>query len=395
MATTAGARMRFRDGQLLSAADLTSEQEDQIIRLRRHAIGPHTWGIVKGGELAVSGDGIVEVAPVFAYDGYGRELELPDPQPLPSAERFELLGTDVLDVWLVYRRDAVDAPLAAGGCDNTDQAGRWRETPLVRFTAAAGGPPASQQPPGVPQADVPFPPSRIPPDDPTQEWPVFLGQIRRSLDQATGGYVYRPDGTGRPYVAARAAAIEPPWGTGGTRLDLDPSSGNALELSIASAATTPILAVSANGDLELAGEATIGGELEVGGGRLSLDATAPGGAAPAGSAWRISHVGAGQGAELRIETGAASGRIVVGSWSAARNAFVPHLTIADAGEVTVEGDLRVEGDLDVQGNLNADLQTVRRAYLDGVKQIGPPNTALRDALLAADAALATALNWPP
>src|SRR4051812_15066426 len=109
MATTAPARGRVVGGELLSAAGLRAEQEDQIARLRRHAIGAHTWGIVQGGELTVGEDGVVTVAPVFAYDGYGRELALPAPRALPAAERFELLDTDVLDCWLVYRRDAVDA----------------------------------------------------------------------------------------------------------------------------------------------------------------------------------------------------------------------------------------------------------------------------------------------
>jgi hypothetical protein len=398
MATTAGGRVRFVDGQLLSAADLNDEQEDQIARLRRHAIGPHTWGIVKGGELTVGDDAIVQVEPVFAYDGYGRELVLAEPRALPAAERFELLNTDVLDVWLVYRRDAVDAPLAEPSCDDADRAGRWREVPLIRFTAAAGGPAAARRPPGVPQGDIPFPPSRVPPDDPTREWPVFLGQIHRSPGNAPGTFVYRADGTGRPYVGARAASIEPPWGTpGGTRLDLEPPSGNALEFSVdplPSGATNPIIAVSDTGDLELDGVATIAGELDVGGGRIALKP----GAAPTGRDWRIYQVGArGQSpAELRVEIGASPGRVVVGSWSDAKNMFVPHLTIEAAGKVTVSGDLRVVGDLNVQGLLDADLATVRKAYLDTLAglTLSGPDVALRTALVNADNALAAALNWP-
>jgi hypothetical protein len=393
MATTAAARGRFVDGQLLSAADLSAEQEAQIARLRRHAIGAHTWGIVHGGEPTVGDDGVVTVAPVFAYDGYGRELALPAPRAVPAAERFELLDTDVLDCWLVYRRDAVDAPLTDAGCADADRGGRWSEMPLVRLTAAAGGPAASRQPPGVPAGDIPFPPARMPPDDPTNEWPVFLGQIHRSPGAAPGAFQYRADITGRPYVGARAATIEPPWGGAGTRLELDPSPGNALELSVASAATDPVLTVSAAGDVELDGEATIGGWLHVGGGRVTLDPGSP----PPGSAWRISHVAApGQAGELRIETGAAGGRVVVGSWSAVKNAFVAHLTVADSGAVTVAGDLRVEGDLEVQGDIAADLQTARRAYLDALNALALAGTdaTKRTAILTADAALGTALSWP-
>src|SRR3954454_10857080 len=150
MASTAGGRVRFVDGQLLSAADLNDEQADQIARHRWHAIGSHTWGIVAGGELTVDDGGVVSVAPAFAYDGYGRGLELTEPRSLAAAERFELLNTDVLDVWLVYRKDAVDAPVEEDGSEHEERAGRFRETPEIRFTAAAGGPAGGQRPPGVP-----------------------------------------------------------------------------------------------------------------------------------------------------------------------------------------------------------------------------------------------------
>jgi hypothetical protein len=394
MATTPGARTRFRDGQLLSAADLNDEQADQIARHRRHVIGPHTWGIVKGGELTVDDNGVVEVAPAFAYDGYGRELVLPQPRRVPAAERFELQNADTLDVWLVYRRDAVDAPLGESGCDDDDRVGRWSETPVVRFTAATGGGSAvAQRPPGVPQADIPFPPSRMPPDDPTREWPVFLGQIRRSQGQTPGTYTYRADLTGRPYAGARAASIEPPWATpGGTRLDLDPPSGQALELSVdvpSGGASNPILTVSDAGNVEIDGSATIGGDLKVGGGVVTF---APAAQLPPGSGWRIYHLDAqGQSpAELRIEIGASPGRVVIGSWSDTQSAFVAHLTIEDSGEVVVHGTLRVVGRLDV------DFQAIRKAYLDGLNTLSLTGTdiGIRARITDADFDLGAALGWP-
>jgi hypothetical protein len=384
--------VRFVDGQRLAAADLSDEQSYQIARQRRHAIGPHTWGIVKGGELSVAGDGVVGIAPVLAYDGYGRELVLAEPHSLPTAERFELLNTDVLDVWLVYRRDAADAPIAEPGCGDDDQAGRWHELPLVRFTAAPGGAPAAQRPPGVPAGDIPFPPSRIPPDDPTREWPVFLGRIHRSPGQAPGTYAYRADESGRPYVGARAAHIEPPWGTPeGARLDLDPAQGTALELSSVDSAGTrsAVLLVSDTGDVELSGSARIAGEWTLGGGRVNLEP----GIAPGGSGWRISHVDAqGQApAELRIEIGASPGRVVIGSWSDSQNAFVPHLTIEDSGQVVVAGDLRVVG------NLDADFFAARQVYLDGLVALGvlsATREAIRARITDADFDLSVELSWP-
>jgi hypothetical protein len=381
--------VRFVDGQRLSAADLNDEQADQITRHRRHAIGPHTWGIVKGGELTVAEGGVVAVAPVFAYDGYGRELALAEPRSLAAAERFELVNTDVLDVWLVYRRDAVDAPLVEPSCDDEDQAGRWREVPLVRFTAASGGAPAAQSPPGVPAGDIPFPPSRLPPDDPTREWPVFLGRIHRSTDPATGTYVYRADDSGRVYVGARAASIEPPWGAlEGARVELDPSQGTTLEVSAvdSAGARKPVLTVSDTGDVELAGSARIAGEWTVGGGHVTLEP----GSSPGGSDWRISHVDPQGPPELRIEIGASPGRVVVGSWSETQNAFVPHLTIEDSGQVVVAGDLRVVG------RLEADFLAARQVYLDGLAalQLNATQTAILARITDADFDLSVELGWP-
>jgi hypothetical protein len=385
--------VRFVDGQRLAAADLSDEQSSQLARQRRHAIGPHTWGIVEGGELGVDDDGVVTVGPVLAYDGYGRELVLAEPHPpLPTAERFELLNTDVLDVWLVYRRDPVDAPLAEPSCGGDEQAGRWSEVPLVRFTAATGGPVAAQRPPGVPAGDIPFPPSRMPPDDPTREWPVFLGRTHRSPGQPPRPYAYRADDSGRPYVGARAASIEPPWGAQeGALLELDPAQGTALELAFLDSAggRNALVSVSDVGDLELTGSARIAGEWTVGGGRVTLEP----GSAPAGSEWRLSHVDAqGQApAELRIEIGASPGRVVIGSWSEEQNAFVPHLTIEDSGQVVVAGDLRV------LGNLEADFFAARQVYLAGLAALGVLNAtrqAIRARITDADYDLSAELNWP-
>jgi hypothetical protein len=296
-----------------------------------------------------------------------------------------LHNTDVLDVWLVYRRDAVDAPMGEDGCEHEERAGRFRETPEIRFTAAGGGPAAGQSPPGVPAADIPFPPSRMPPDDPANEWPVFLGQIHRSPGQG-GAFVYRADGTGRPYAGARAARIEPPWAApDGARVELDPPPGtNALELSSVDANGTrrTVMSVSDDGDLALAGTAEVGGELRVGGSRVTLDPAA----APGGSAWRIYLVdGPGQAPdELRIEIGDDPGRVVVGTWSATQNAFVPRLTIEASGQVIVSGDLRVTGQLTATPST-----TVLRAYLDNLTG----DAAARASQLKADVKALDAALW--
>jgi len=175
-------RVRFRERQLLRAADLEAEQSYLITSRRRHNIGAHGWGIVSGLELAKTVDGIF-VQPGLAIDGYGRELVVSTPVLVPP-DAFTTLKRNKLDVWLFYDLVEMNVPQRGNWDCGPGRNLRKRERASLRITGAAkvstnNGAEASRTPPEVPGSDLPFPPFRTPPDDPAREWPVYLGTIRR------------------------------------------------------------------------------------------------------------------------------------------------------------------------------------------------------------------------
>lgn len=175
-------RVRFRERQLLRAGDLKAEQSYLITTRRRHNIGPHGWGIVSGLELTKTPDGIL-VQPGLAVDGYGRELIVPSPVLVPP-EAFKTLKQKKLDVWLFYDLVETNVPQRGDWDCGPGRNTRNRERASIRLTSApvvskSDGAQASRTPEAVPFEDLPFPPSRTPPDDPAREWPVYLGTIRR------------------------------------------------------------------------------------------------------------------------------------------------------------------------------------------------------------------------
>ncbi|MCK7494835.1 MAG: ATP-binding protein [Comamonadaceae bacterium] len=72
----------YRDGQLLLAEDFIAEQRLHIRRLDRHNLNLHGWGVVRGLDVARTGDAAVQVGPGYAIDGRGREIELREPATL-------------------------------------------------------------------------------------------------------------------------------------------------------------------------------------------------------------------------------------------------------------------------------------------------------------------------
>jgi hypothetical protein len=145
-------RVRFRERQPLTAADLNAEQAHRLALRRRHNAGQHGWGIVAGLALDEDDRGLI-VDPGMAVDGYGRELVLPQPVLIELAALKKVAGPGVgIAVSLLYGREAA-------GRD------RWREVCRLRLTA------------GSPTEPLAFDPSQTPPDDPASEWPVPLGTV--------------------------------------------------------------------------------------------------------------------------------------------------------------------------------------------------------------------------
>src|ERR1700720_2967375 len=109
MISASVSRVHYFDKQFLRVDEFRDEQLYQLAVRRRHNVAEHSWGIVSGLDVANEAGALV-VRSGMAIDGYGRELVLADKKRL-AAETFDDLGTDRLDVWLVYdRRDTTAAP---------------------------------------------------------------------------------------------------------------------------------------------------------------------------------------------------------------------------------------------------------------------------------------------
>ncbi len=359
------ARVHYFDRQFLRTEDFVDEQNYHLAMRRRHNIGHHTWGIVSGLELTLDDDARPAVAEGLAVDGYGRELILPERSRLGVAA-FDERDTDELDVWLLYDRVGSE-PTPAGYVPPGQGEGsfyRWRETPLLRLDQIDASA-RFRQPPSVPEGDLDFDPSRIPTDEVSQDWPVFLGRVRRQ--QSEDGATYTVDGTGRPYAGLVGAAVVAP-GEGRGRLEIGGEGPDEVGFAVyLPNSEEPALSIDREGDLDVRGEMQIEGSLEVRDGALELSVpSAPQQIARPWSIYRaLTGTQTGQ-EELRIEVGAGANDVVVGTWSDEDESFVPCLTVSANGDVTVHGDLEVLGKIHEQGK---ELQVTKRFTSDAEQML--------------------------
>jgi len=96
-------RPRYVAGKLLTADDLELEQRYHIEKrwlLNRIFHGP---GVVHGLEVSADTDGIVSVAPGFALDGRGREIEVCETTELPVPG-----SSDPVSICVVYAEVETD-----------------------------------------------------------------------------------------------------------------------------------------------------------------------------------------------------------------------------------------------------------------------------------------------
>ena len=78
-------RLHFYERQFLGVRDFQDEQAYHIEMRRRHLLAHHTWGIVVGLEIKQGENSeIWVVQPGIAVDGYGREIIVPEPEPLDT-----------------------------------------------------------------------------------------------------------------------------------------------------------------------------------------------------------------------------------------------------------------------------------------------------------------------
>lgn len=358
------ARVHYYTGQFLRTQDFTDEQAYHVAAHRRHNIGGHSWGIAVGLDIT-AGEGGVWVEPGVAVDGYGRDVVLGERRPVPPSS-FDQQNTDVLAVWIAYDRVAGEPPEPGyAGCGASDDFYRWIERP--RLIVRPFDPYADPRKPGtVPEADWFFDPSRTPPDDPDQDWPVFLGTVRREPNQR-----YVADASGRPYAGLVGHDIVAP--SGHARVQIGEEKGYLFAVHLGGNAP-PALAVArpagaAEETIEIRGHTTVHGNLTVPGRAVAFAAgeERPDDAAFWG-VYRTAEATDGTD-ELRIEMPAAAGgkkhQVVVGSWTP-ENKFVAALTVDANGTVTVHGDLVVEGRIDEKKIIAAPVpEEVRNLALAG------------------------------
>lgn len=206
MSGDTAARVHYFDKQFLRVDEFRDEQLYQLALRRRHNNTQHTWGIVNG--LAIANEeGSIVVQPGLAIDGYGRELLLSSKYRV-TAESFDDLESDRLDLWLVYdRQNDGSSPEGYGECGSSPAGAssyRSTETPHVLIERPRINNVDPRKPPGV-SSDVlnaPVPPVS---DDPDDEWRVYLGRIIRLEDGKLSIDLSR-----RPYVGVIAEAVDHP-----------------------------------------------------------------------------------------------------------------------------------------------------------------------------------------
>jgi hypothetical protein len=390
MATQITQRVNFFDKQFLRVDEFKDEQLYQLAARRRHNAVQHSWGIVTGLEITLEESALV-VRPGMAIDGYGRELFMKDKKRL-RAERFDQLGVEKLDVWLVYgRRDGESVPVGYASCKKSDtvEANRSDETPQILLEKPVSNKIDSRKPPGVP---VELLDAAIPPvsDNPNDMWRVYLGRITRfGADQFTidisqrpyaglvgevvdhpasavrveigkqadveavrviGNvtYVYRKDESAVPGQARRFAVFLPE----------EAPNENAQEQRVE---LLPRLDIRQDGVIRLRGNTILNGDLRVTGGAVQFVTPAAFDGDNAPTAPSIYRIKEGDADQLRIDLGSdnPSDREFVIGFSTPDGKFSPCLTVQLKGEspgsdqlaplVTVYGDLKINGRL--EGNL--------------------------------------------
>jgi hypothetical protein len=189
-------RLNYYQFQYVGAEDFRDQQAYHRDALRRHELGPHSWGIVTGLsilEVPREGDDPfvdIHVLPGIAVDGFGRKIGILEPVKV-DPELFGAFNTDrYLELWVRY--DEAPARTATGGfapCTDADAYSRVTETyrflvgsPQDRDALMVGGDEAklaAAAAPGDPiePADGSVPYQDFPDEERAARWPVRLGTV--------------------------------------------------------------------------------------------------------------------------------------------------------------------------------------------------------------------------
>jgi hypothetical protein len=380
--STGVVRSRFRERQVLRAADLDTEQSYLIAARRRHNIGQHGWGIVQGLEIRDQPELVVQ--PGMAVDGYGRELIVTSPMTIPR-DVFTKMDDKALDVWLVYQLVEVNVPQPGSWSGGQGKNPRTREqittlrlTPTPQ-TPLRLPPEVPREPIEVPDADLPFLPHRTPPDDPALEWPVYLGTINE-------GTVPRFDpNSPRPYATLTGQVVTAPSGLARMQVEAELQNDKrqfAVSVADSSGKLTERLGIDREGNTYITGNTTVENaekkDEEINLNHLRFIKTEPGpdsgplagllnfrplAAAPAAPApWQIYRTSVKEDnatiRQLRFEIlhpgdkgEPTSYRFAIGTRTA--GVFSPCFSVSANCNLTIAGDLKVGGQV-VEGPIQAD-----------------------------------------
>jgi hypothetical protein len=298
-----------------------------------------------------------------AVDGYGREL-IVHARALVTAAALNQLG-DAISVWLLYGLKESSGPV---GGDGVCRISRIEEEARLRLVRDGGGI-DPRTPREIPAADLGFTPDRPRPDDPRQEWPVFLGALRRSGADSR----HSVDLTGRPYVDLVGEVIVAPSGRARLQVGSEsPGDRRRLSLGTAGDSGTPIerFSVAVDGATTIFGDAVFGSDLRLvpmGGTALATEfgAGAPSAAALAWSVYRtpVPSTNGEPQDQLRFEIGSPGDKgdprnFAFSIGHTANNVFVPCLSVTADCTVTVRGALDIGGQL-LEGPVPPDPQDPR------------------------------------
>lgn len=363
-------RARFAEGQFLGADDLVAEQTYRDGAARRHVVGGHSWGVVRGLELSARADTLV-VGAGFAVDGHGRGLVV----------------TDGIDVSLDDLPDGTRDVYLAAVVDERD----GRERTRVCFARPGRLDPRwpagsrTGHPVGAAGHERPVARASLPP------WPVHLGRLiwadgdldvdpqPRVLAGLVGEHVRSVSGRARLRIGVEGEADAIRFGLAtAVPRDGDPPRDDVPDDDIAdhdaSADLQDRLSIRREGSVTVHGRTRIRGHVAVipteepapdrHAGMRFRPAPTPEAAAP-WTLYRTEVEAGGRTArQLRIEIGQPGDdgdprrhRFVIGGVGS--EGFVPCLAV-DAGCRVTVGDLTVQGLL-VEGPIAADLADPRFA----------------------------------
>ena len=377
-------RLHYREHQLLGHEELQDEQAYRIRIRRRHNIAHHGWGIVQGLVLQATRGG-VKLSPGFAVDGYGRELIVPSALNLRQQVFVEevLNGheTGYADVWLTYRIVALE------GTGPRCYEDAWVGLACAGLGGIAPDPVDPRRPPEVPGPDLDFGPGLEPPDDPRQEWPVYLGRVAVGHgDPKTPYSINAIEPVELAYAGLVGAGIQAPWSSDVWMQigDQEASVGRRFAVRLADDAGVPVdrLSLDRQGGIDLRGRLKVsaaGAGAPGRDGHLAIVGPVEAGVSGPGvelstkpepelaAPWQLYRTRLGEGTaaieQLRIETlnpgdegDPARHEVVFRDLGRTGQSAV--LTVRSDGKVIIDGDLVIEGQL-VEGAIPADIEDER------------------------------------